>query len=39
MSVHDLSLRLADRPFARAFRAQRTPAPVYETVVVTPETD
>ena len=39
MSVHDLSLRLADRPLARAFRAQRSPAPVYETVVVTPETD
>ena len=39
MSVHDLSLRLAERPMLRTFRSFRKPAPVYETVLVEPETE
>ncbi|MBQ9045756.1 MAG: hypothetical protein IJ112_07430 [Oscillospiraceae bacterium] len=39
MSASDLSLRLANRPLLRAIRQRRQPAPVYETVLVEPETD
>ena len=38
MSVHDLSMKLADRPLARAL-GRRQPVPVYETVLVEPESD
>lgn len=39
MSAHDLSLRLADRPLMRAIRQRRQHVPVYETVLVEPESD
>lgn len=39
MSVHDLSLRLADRPLVQKIRMHSRPAPIYETVVVAPESD
>jgi hypothetical protein len=39
MSAHDLSLRLANRPLLRALQERRRPAPVYEAVLVEPETN
>lgn len=39
MSAHDLSMRLANRPLLRAIRQRRHPVPVYETVLVEPETE
>ena len=39
MSVSEHALRLADRPLLHALRQRRTPTPVYETVLVEPETD
>ena len=38
MSAFDRALRPADLPLVRAIRQRRHPAPVYEAVLVEPET-